>query len=241
MSTALLPQSAPVWACPASALTAEKRLSKVHVPSNLADAWIRAGQVALDRIFVEPAPGTATVEDAVTSKDKLGIGCELVNGILVAKPMGHYESHIAALLSHLLYQYLDAHPIGVLYDAEAPYFLLPDNVRKPDVSLLTFARMPGGELPRDAACPIPPDLAVEVLSPSNTAAEMELKLKQYFAAGVRLVWYIDPELKTARVFTAVDQYEDIQPDGILRGGDFLPGFELALAKLFEKAGPRAEQ
>jgi Uma2 family endonuclease len=199
---------------------------------------MRAGQVALDRIFVDPAPGTATVEDAVTSKDKLGIGCELVNGILVAKPMGHYESHIAVLLSHLIYQYLDSHPIGVLYDAEAPYLLLPDNVRKPDVSFLSFGRMPGGKLPREAACSIAPDLAVEVLSPSNTAAEMDLKLKQYFASGVRLVWYIEPELKSARAFIAVDQYDDIPFDGTLRGGDVLPGFELPLAKLFEKAGPR---
>jgi Uma2 family endonuclease len=202
---------------------------------------MRAGQVALDRIFVEPPPGTATVEDAVTSRDKLGIGCELVNGILVAKPMGHYESHIAALLTYLLYQYLDEHPIGVLYDAEAPYALLPDNVRKPDISFLSFARMPGGKLPREAACPIAPDLAVEILSPSNTAAEMELKLKQYFASGVRLVWHIEPELRSARVFTSLNQYEDIPFDGTLRGGEVLPGFELSLARLFEKAGPRLEE
>jgi len=154
--------------------------------------------------------------------------------------MGHYESHIAVLLSHLLYQYLDAHPIGVLYDAEAPYLLLPNNVRKPDVSFLSFARMPGGKLPREAACPIPPDLAIEVLSPINTTAEMNLKLQQYFAAGVRLVWYIDPELKSARVYTAVDEFEDIPASGTLRGGEVLPGFELPLARLFEKAGPRIE-
>jgi hypothetical protein len=55
------------------------------------------------------------------------------------------------------------------------------------------------------------------------------------------VWYIGPELKSARIFTAVDQYEDIHSDGVLRGGHVLPGFELPLAKLFEKAGPRMDE
>jgi Uma2 family endonuclease len=238
MDAESIPQTALVWTCPGCAVSADDQIAIRRVPINLALAWVQAGRVPLDRIFVEPLPGTATVEDAVESKDKLGIGCELVNGILVAKPMGHYESHIAALLLHLLYNYLDANPIGVLYGEEAPYLLLPDNVRKPDVSFLSFARMPGGKLPREAACPIAPDLAIEVLSPSNTTAEIDLKLKQYFAAGVRLVWIIEPELRTARIFTAVDKHEDIPSHGILRGGDVLPGFELAVGHLFEKAGPR---
>src|SRR5438876_12204666 len=109
MSTSSLPQTAPVWACPECASLTEDQIATHRVPSNLAHPWVQAGRVSLDRIFVEPPPGMATVEDAVTSKDKLGIGCELINGILVAKPMGYYESYIAVLLSHLLYQYLDSH------------------------------------------------------------------------------------------------------------------------------------
>ena len=69
---------------------------------------------------------------------------------------------------------------------------------------------------------------------------MEKKLTEYFATGARLVWYIEPELRSARVFTAVDKWEDIRSDGTLRGGDVLPGFELTLERLFEKAGPRIE-
>ncbi len=236
-----LPQTAPVWACPECVGSPEAPISVHRVPPNLARAWVQAGRVPLDRIFVDPLPGTATPNDAVESKQKLGIGCELVNGILVAKAMGHYESHIAALLTYFLYRYLESNPIGVLYDAEAPYLLLPDNVRKPDVSFLSYACMPGGRLPRDPACPIPPDLAAELLSPGNTAAEIELKLKQYFTAGVKLVWVIEPELKTARAFTALDCYETIPTSGKLQGGEVLPGFALSLVKLFEKAGPRAEE
>jgi len=240
MEADFIPQTAPVWACPQCAQSTEAPISVHRVPSNLASAWVQAGRVPLDRIFVDPLPGTATAEDAISSKQKLGVGCELVNGILVAKAMGHYESHIAARLTYFLYQYLELNPTGVLYDAEAPYLLLPDNVRKPDISFLSYERMPGGELPRDPACLIPPDFAVEILSPGNTAAEIDLKLKQYFTAGVRLVWIIEPELKTARAFTTVDAFELIPASGKLRGGDVLPGFELPLAKLFEKAGPRVE-
>src|SRR3954451_7122616 len=103
MDTEILPQTAPVWACPQCAQSTEAPVSVHRIPPNLARAWIQAGRVPLDRIFVDPLPGTATVEHVVESKRKLGIGCELVNGILVAKAMGHYESHIAALLTHFLY------------------------------------------------------------------------------------------------------------------------------------------
>src|SRR5205823_13376898 len=111
-----------------------------------------------------------------------------------------------------------------------------ENVRKPDVAFTSFERITKRGKPTRTKLPFAPDLAVEVLSPGNTAAEMDTKLREYFACGARLVWYIESELKTARVFTAVDQYEDIAFDGVLRGGDVLPGFELPLAKLFEKAG-----
>ncbi|HEY2412239.1 MAG TPA: Uma2 family endonuclease [Pirellulaceae bacterium] len=240
MSTELVPQTAPVWATSWSAEAANSEGYSSPHRSNFAEVWMQVGQVPLERILSEPAPGSATPNDAIDSRKKIGINCELVNGTLIAKTMGFYESHLALILAHLLNDYLDRHPIGIVAGEDGPFQLLSDNVRKPDVSFLSFARMPGGKLPREAACPIAPDLAVEVLSPSNTVAEIDLKLKQYFAAGVRLVWIIEPELRTARVFTAVDRHEDIPSHGTLRGGDVLPGFELPLARLFEKAGPRID-
>jgi Uma2 family endonuclease len=241
MSTTSIPETARVWACAECATAADEWVATLMTPRNLAEAWLLAGRVSLDRIIAEPPPGSATVEDAVESKARFGVGCELVNGILVAKSMGYYESHLATLLIHFLYEYLDKHPIGILTGEEGPYLLLPENVRKPDVAFLSFSRLPDGKLPRTGACPIAPDLAIEVLAPSNTKGEMDLKLKQYFKSGVRLVWHIESELRTARTFTAVDDWEDLGPEGILRGGDVLPGFELPLTKLFEKAGPRIEQ
>ena len=79
-----------------------------------------------------------------------------------------------------------------------------------------------------------PDLAVEILSPTNTRTEMQIKLKEYFLGGVKLVWMIDPEKRTADVYTAPDAKTAIPTDGSLDGGEVLPGFSLPLAELFAK-------
>ena len=77
-----------------------------------------------------------------------------------------------------------------------------------------------------------PDLAVEVLSESNTAEEMARKLREYFAAGVRLVWMIDPRDRTATVFTGPELSRMLDETHTLDGGDVLPGFQLPLRDLF---------
>ena len=85
-------------------------------------------------------------------------------------------------------------------------------------------------------------MAVEVLSESNTKTEMDDKLQKYFEAGVQLVWYFDPETQSARAFTSLTEVAEFDKDGILDGGDVLPGFQLSLRQLYEEAnrqGPRA--
>jgi Uma2 family endonuclease len=81
-----------------------------------------------------------------------------------------------------------------------------------------------------------PDLAIEVLSPSNTPQEMERKLRDYFAAGVRQVWYVDPAPRTVEVFTAVDQSTLLHEDQSLSGEPVLAGFILPLRDLFGRLG-----
>ena len=77
-----------------------------------------------------------------------------------------------------------------------------------------------------------PDLAVEVLSESNTPAEMARKRQEYFTAGVRLVWFVDPDARTEEVYTAPDQSTVVNEEGTLDGGAVLPGFTLPLRDLF---------
>jgi len=70
---------------------------------------------------------------------------------------------------------------------------------------------------------------------------MKRKLREYFQAGVRLVWYIEPKTRTARAYTAASECTEISSDGALLGGDVLPGFELPLAQLFARVeDPRVE-
>jgi Uma2 family endonuclease len=155
--------------------------------------------------------------------------------------MGYFESKVAIALAFFLHQYLEANPIGEIAGEDGPCETLPEHVRKPDVAFTSFQRIRNQSRPTRKALPFSPDLAVEILSPSNTVAEMEKKVKEYFATGARLVWHIEPELRTARAFTAPDRWEDVPANGVLRGGEVLPGFELYLARLFEKAGPRLEE
>jgi Uma2 family endonuclease len=81
-----------------------------------------------------------------------------------------------------------------------------------------------------------PDLAVEVLSKSNTEKEMKRKLREYFEAGTRLVWLVDPKARTVRVYTSPRKFKLLTEDQTLDGGEVLPGFELSLRKLFARAG-----
>jgi hypothetical protein len=95
-------------------------------------------------------------------------------------------------------------------------------------SALAFLR----RIPDEPIPDVAPDLAVEVLSQSNTEAEMGRKLREYFAAGVRLAWLVDPETRTVQVYTAPDQCSLLRENDTLDGGAVLPGFTLALAGLF---------
>src|SRR5258708_5270786 len=102
--------------------------------------------------------------------------------------------------------------------------LMPGLVRLPDVSFVSWDRLPEKIVPADPVADLAPDVAVEGLSTGNTKREMARKRREYFLAGTRLVWEIDAKKRTAEVFTAPDQSTVIPANGILDGGDVLPGF-----------------
>jgi Uma2 family endonuclease len=206
----------------------------------LADLHQQLGGIPLERIRLRPTPGMATEQDVIEAERRYDRLCELVDGVLVEKVMGYKESRLAFFLGHALQSFLDRHNLGAVAGADGTLKILPRQVRIPDVSFIRWERFPGGKVPDEPIPALAPDLAVEVLSPGNTEAEMQRKLRDYFTAGVRLVWYVDPPTRTARVYTAVDQCQVVAPDGVLSGGDVLPGFELSMAELFaraERSGP----
>ena len=204
----------------------------------LADVQARLAGFPPDRIRANPAPGTATEQDVLDALARSDRICELIDGTLVEKTMATNESMLAIMLAHILQGYLDMNNLGGLTGGDGLLKILPDQIRAPDVSFIRWERLPGRGSPKPPIYAIAPDLAVEILSEGNTKAEMDRKLSEYFQAGVRLVWYIDPEPRTARAYTAEQEWTDIGPDGSLLGGEVLPGFELPLAQLFARVeGP----
>jgi Uma2 family endonuclease len=205
----------------------------------LADLLAHFGDISPSRIRLFPAPGVAAERDVTAIQDREDRLYELVDGVLVEKVMGYSESTLTCELIYFLKAFLREHDLGNLAGSDGTMRLMPGLVRIPDVSFVAWERLPGRRVP-DAPLPdLVPDLAVEVLSEGNTAKEMARKLKDYFFAGVRLVWYVDPHRRTVQVYTAPDQLTQLREGQTLDGGTVLPGFTLPLEQLFATP-PRPE-
>jgi Uma2 family endonuclease len=201
----------------------------------IADLLAELGDIPPHRVLLRPYPGTATEQDIIDIHARHHKRlCELVDGVLVEKAMGFEESMLALLLGSFLINFVRQHDLGIVAGADGTLRLRPGLVRIPDVSFVSWARLPERRSPGKPIPDLAPDLAVEVLSKSNTLQEMERKLREYFQAGVRLVWYIDPEARTVEVFTAVDWSTMLDESQTLDGGDVLPGFALPLCELFPR-------
>ena len=200
----------------------------------VADLLERFGPMPDGRIRTDPPPGTATEQDVIDIEARESRLCELVDGVLVEKTVGYYESCLAVRLIMLIGAFVEQRRLGVVAGEAGMIRLSADLVRIPDVSFVSWGRLPGRRVPRVAIADLAPDLAVEVISPSNTAREMERKLQDYLAAGVRLVWYVYPGPQEVHVYTA-ERHDVLTIDQELSGGDVLPGFALPLRQLFEEA------
>jgi Uma2 family endonuclease len=200
----------------------------------LADLRKRLGGVALDRIWFHPAPGTATEKDVIEAEERENRLCELIDGTLVEKAMGFEEARLAGRLIYLVNSYLEQTDLGICAGADGMMRIAPGLVRIPDMSFITWDRLPGRKSPREPIPDLAPDLAVEVLSEGNTKSEMARKVREYFEAGVILVWLIDPRKRTARVFSTVEKSVLVRADQELDGGDVLPGFVLILSDLLDR-------
>jgi Uma2 family endonuclease len=200
----------------------------------------RFGAIPLDRVVMIPEPGTATEQDVVeldAHHDRL---CELVDGALIQKTVSIYESYLASKLMSAVFGFVHANRLGIALGVSGPYRLAPGLVRTPDASFVSWGRLPRHEVPREPIPDLVPDLAVEVISRYNTREEMERKLRDYFTAGVRLVWYVyHTPRREVWVYVSPTEYSVVREDQTLDGGAVLPGFRLSLADLFaEPADPR---
>ncbi|NJK74661.1 MAG: Uma2 family endonuclease [Oscillatoriales cyanobacterium RU_3_3] len=168
--------------------------------------------------------------------DRDGHRYELVNGELIDMGnSGAKHGYICSILMILLGGYVRLQNLGAMFDSSTAFKMKSGNKRSPDISFMAKERLQGLDDLPDGFLEGAPDLAVEILSPSNTVEEIDRKLIEYFDNGSRLVWVVHPKQKYVLVYRSAEE-----PDRLLKSADSLdgeeivPGFTLSVADLFQK-------
>ncbi len=198
----------------------------------VAELLAHLGDISPSRIRLRPPAGAATEADLIATNAKENCICELIDGVLVEKTVGIRESVLAALLAHFLLEFVRRDNLGIVAGADGMVRLESGQVRVPDVAFYRMDRLTVSVMNFPPVLDVCPDLAIEVLSTSNTKREMSRKLEEYFAAGTQLVWYVDPETLTVRVYIEPSNFTTLGIGDSLDGGNVLPGFVLPLNQLF---------
>jgi len=149
-------------------------------------------------------------------------------------PASGRHGAIAMTIGALLYTHVKAHKLGKTYAAETGVYLQhnPDTVRAPDAMFISNEREAQITDPIKFI-DVAPDLAVEVLSPNDTWTEVETKIDEYFLAGVRLIWVIDPKQEIVAVYHPNGERTRLTKSDTLTGSNVLPGFSVAITEIFE--------
>jgi Uma2 family endonuclease len=218
-------------------MTATITRSQPSTGRSLADLVEQLGGISLTRIRRSPAPGIATEEDLLLNNDiARDARCELIDGVLVEKAaMSHFEDLLATILVTELQLYVRRNRIAKVFTNGALYRLVQGNFRIPDVTVCLNDKFPSGRVERIPYADFAPDLAAEILSASNTDAEIERKRRELFASGMKLFRVIDPARRTVEVYTSADACHTLTESDILDGGDILPGFHLSIREWFREA------
>ena len=155
--------------------------------------------------------------------------------------MGVYECWFASVMFGVLDRHVQANPLGRVVQ-EMIFDLRPhvDRERQPDAAFVSFERWGRDrQLTRARSWTVSPDLAVEIISRTNTADELAEKLEEYFKAEAHQVWVIYPVQSKVYVYSSTTSVRILAPGDDLDGGDVLPGFRLSVTDLFNKAGSPA--
>lgn len=191
-----------------------------------------------ERVRSDPPPGTATLRHiSRLLRGRMPL-VELLDGTLIDKPLSFPHSIVTTDVLYAVGRWMEVRPenAGVLLGPTGAIRLSTNVVLMPAVSFTTRAKVP--HIPaRSPYLPAVPDLVVEVPREGNTVLEMERKLKEYFLAGVDLVWFVDLDTRTVKVFTSPDHFTLLTAADTLTGGTALPGFTVPVADLFATLPP----
>jgi Uma2 family endonuclease len=179
------------------------------------------------------SPARTITDEELLQLPKDGHKYEVVDGELVAmSPAGMRHEAVVTQLGAILHNFVKAHGLGRVFGPDLLYVLSSGNKRGPDASFIAADRL--AIVPAGTVFPaIPPDLAVEVLSPSDRPRRVLDKVGEYLEAGVRLVWVIDPVKRQAAVYRTTTETRYIESGGELDGVDVLPGFRCPLSEILE--------
>ena len=183
--------------------------------------------------------GTPVQEQFLTAEELYllpddGQRYELVRGALVRMAAtGGQHGIIASRLDYRLRAFVEAHDLGEVCAAETGFRLAqnPDTVRAPDVSFIGRERVPAQGVP-EGCWPFAPDIAVEVISPSDRFDDVLTKVQDYLQAGTRLVWVFHPRTKTVTIYRANGEVQLLQEQEELSGEEVLPGFHCRVSEVF---------
>lgn len=175
-----------------------------------------------------------TADDLLALPTGMGNRYELVAGELrVMSPSGWSHGKVVGKLHNRLGNFIEQHDLGIVFGAETGFRLgsNPDTVRAPDIAYVANDRIPD-KPPKQGFWPGAPNLAVEVLSPSDRVADVDEKINEWLAAGCVAVWVVDPELETITVYRSRTDVQVRTAGETLEGNSVVPGFTCAVDELF---------
>ena len=176
-----------------------------------------------------------TIEQLWAMPEKPGVRYELADGELIEVPgAGYAHSLISGLIYRLLYGFATERRLGVVLHDGATFILQsdPPRARIPDVSFISAANVPAGE-PPSGFWPTAPDLAVEIVSPSDRGEDVRAKATEYLDGGSRCVWVLWPEEESVSVYVAGEPVQSLESSDVLEGGELLPGLSVLVRDLFD--------
>jgi Uma2 family endonuclease len=161
---------------------------------------------------------------------------ELVDGEVVeTAPVGGIHGEVTGRIYRKLAEHVERRGGGKVVVGDVGFVVRlpndPQRVRAPDVAFVSLEKLPAGELPR-GFLPGAPDLAVEVLSPSDNPIDIQQKVRDYLEARTRQVWAVAPEAKSLTVYRADGSARLLREHESLDGEDVLPGLSIPAAELF---------